>query len=173
MLIRLACPLEMDLYILRHGIAEDVSATGADSDRQLTPEGQKKTHDAGRALRNLEIEFDLVLSSPFARAWRTAEIVVEELGCQRILSKCDALASGSPMKGMLAELSLIACPSVLIVGHEPDLSQLISILISGGTDVAVAMKKGALAKLRFPGQIEIAMARLEWLLAPKHLCRLG
>jgi phosphohistidine phosphatase len=163
----------MDLYVMRHGIAEDVSATGADRDRELTAEGRKKTREAGQALKGLEIQFELVLASPFARAWQTAEILVEALNCPRLLSRCEALSSGAPLKPLVAELGAIACGSVLIVGHEPDLSQLISVMLSGGLDVAVSMKKGALAKIRFPSHIEAGYGRLEWLLAPKHLCRLG
>ena len=164
----------MDLYILRHGIAEDVSASGADRDRVLTPEGQKKTHESGKAMRNLGIEFQLVLASPFARAWQTAEIIVEELGCARLLTSCDALSSGAPLKGLLTELKRHPVASLLIVGHEPDLSRLISYLLSGGLDIALTMKKGGLCKLRCDDPpIQPGNARLEWLLGPKHLCRLG
>jgi|SRR5688572_22902821 len=162
----------MDLYILRHGIAEDLSSTGADRDRTLTPEGRKRTQESGKALRRLDIEFDVVLSSPFVRAWQTAEIVVEELGCKRLLEKCDALSSGAPLKNLLIELKKLKCSSALLVGHEPDLSRLISVLLSGGLDVAVTMKKGAIAKLRCE-EVAPANASLEWLLTSKHLCRLG
>jgi phosphohistidine phosphatase len=163
----------MDLYILRHGIAEDVSASGADRDRVLTVEGRRKTHESGKALRGLGIEFDRVLSSPFARAWQTAEIIVEELGCTRLLTRCEALSSGAPLKNLLDELTKITCSSLLIVGHEPDLSRLISVLLCGSAGLAITMKKGGLAKLRFATDIDAGHAQLEWLLAPKHLCRLG
>ena len=163
----------MDLYVMRHGIAEDVSATGADRDRELTPEGREKTREAGNALRKLEVEFEVVLSSPFARSWHTAEIIVEQLKCERVLKRCDALKSGAPIKPLLGELKALNSASVLVVGHEPDLSQLISVLLSGSAGLGITMKKGGLAKLRFPNRIEPGYARLEWLLGPKHLCRLG
>ena len=163
----------MDLYILRHGIAEDISASGADRDRELTAEGRRKTHESGQALRKFDVAFDRVLASPFVRAWQTAEIIVEELGCPRLLTRCDALSSGAPVQNLLAELKRIDYASLLIVGHEPDLSRLISILLGGDDHLAITMKKGGLAKLRFAAHIEPGHARLEWLLAPKHLCRLG
>jgi phosphohistidine phosphatase len=73
---------------------------------------------------------------------------------------------------VLAELKTLSCPSALLVGHEPDLSRLISVLISGTPDVALVMKKGGLAKVHCLSA-EPGHARLEWLLGPKHLCRLG
>ena len=79
----------MDLYILRHGIAEETSATGRDRDRSLTDEGREKTCAAGKALRRMDIAFDLVLSSPFVRARQTADIVAEELKCREILRECE------------------------------------------------------------------------------------
>jgi len=163
----------MDLYILRHGLAEEQSNTGRDRDRALTPEGKEKTRAAGKALRKLDTEFDLVLSSPFVRAWQTAEIIVTELDCENKLQKCDALSSGAAIDEVLETIKKLegAYESVLLVGHEPDLSRLISILLSGSLDVAVTMKKGGLAKLAC-ATAEAGGACLEWLLTPKHLCRL-
>lgn len=163
----------MELYILRHGLAEERSHSGRDRDRALTPDGRERTRSAGKALRKMDAGFDLVLSSPFVRAWQTAEIVVEELGCGNKLQKCEALSSGAPIEEVFDALKKVEgnYQSVLLVGHEPDLSQLISALLSGGPDLAITMKKGGLAKLSCmttdPGS-----ARLEWLLTPKHLCRL-
>jgi phosphohistidine phosphatase len=163
----------MDLYILRHGLAEDRSHTGKDSDRVLTPEGREKTRAAGKALRKLEITFDVVLSSPFARAWQTAEIITQECNCQKSLQQCAALSSGAPTDGVIQALQRVAKQSaVLVVGHEPDLSTLISVLLSGSPNLAITMKKGGMARLSCE-EIAPGRARLEWLLGPKHLSRLG
>ncbi len=164
----------MDLYVLRHGLAEDQSATGGDRNRALTPEGREKTRAAGKALRKMELAFDLVLASPYVRAWQTAEIITEECGCQKVLRACQPLSSGGPLKGVFDELKSAAeqFTSIMIVGHEPDLSCLISVLLSGSPNVAITMKKGGLAKL-YCAQVAPAQARLEWLLGPKHLCRLA
>ena len=163
----------MDLYILRHGIAEERSSSGKDRDRVLVDEGKEKTRAAGKALRKMDIDFDLALSSPFARAWQTAEIIAEECGCAKVLQECDALSAGAPMKAVFEELRKAAGrhSSMLVVGHEPDLSRLISVLLSGSTELAITMKKGGLAKLTC-ALVEPGGARLEWLLTPKHLCRL-
>jgi phosphohistidine phosphatase len=164
----------MDLYIFRHGIAHELSRSGHDRDRELTSEGEQKTRDAGKALRKLGVEFDLVLSSPFARAWQTAEILVKELKCEDLLRKCEALASGEPSAGVLAELKREArkSNSILLVGHEPDLSQLISILLSGSPRLSIVMKKGGLCKLTCDVP-DAGAATLEWLLTPKLFERMA
>ncbi|HTG44928.1 MAG TPA: phosphohistidine phosphatase SixA [Verrucomicrobiae bacterium] len=164
----------MDLFILRHGIAEDQSASGADRDRVLTAEGREKIALAGQALRKLNFEFDSVLSSPYLRAWQTAEIIVEAMGNQRLLQPSEALSSGLPLAGVLAEIKKSAGnhSSLLLVGHEPDLSRLISMLLSGSPNLGITMKKGSLAKLSCLSP-EPGNARLEWLLTPKQLCRLA
>src|SRR6185295_1762238 len=91
----------MELYILRHGLAEEQSDTGRDRDRALTAEGKEKTHSAGKAMRKMDVEFDLVLSSPFVRAWQTAGIIVAKLDCATTLQKCDALSSGAAIDELL------------------------------------------------------------------------
>lgn len=162
----------MELYILRHGIAEEISKSGRDRDRRLTEEGEEKSRLAGKALRELEIEFDLILSSPFARAWRTAELVAEELQSGKRLRECEALSSGAGVPGIVAALKNQKESSILIVGHEPELSQLISVMISGSGGLSLTMKKGALCKLTCV-RPEPGAACLEWLLGPKHLSRMA
>lgn len=159
---------------MRHGIAEEVSDTGRDRDRVLTDEGIEKTQESGKALRKLGIEFDVIFSSPYARAWQTAEAVAEELGCPQLLKRLDALgaesSAGAAMDGIKAEVRKFA--SVLIVGHEPILSELISLLLSGQSGLSIAMKKGGLCKLTCV-RPEPGGCRLDWLLTTKHLCRMA
>jgi phosphohistidine phosphatase len=163
----------MDLYILRHGIAEDVSESGLDRDRVLTKEGIEKTKAAGKALRKLEVQFDAIFTSPYARARRTAEIVAEELELSSVLHLVDALGAASSAEAVLTELQKIirkhAC--ILVVGHEPILSSLISLLLSGSASLSIALKKGGLCKLNCV-RPEAGAARLDWLLTAKHLCRM-
>lgn len=163
----------MDLYILRHGLAEEASATGLDSDRKLTDEGREKSRRAGKALRKLGVKFDLVLASPFARAWETARLVAEELGGAHP-HRCEALACGQPLAEAVAELRKRARghSSILAVGHEPDLSQMISLLLSGAPRLSIHMRKGAICKLSF-GAFDLGAATLEWFLTSKQLDHLA
>ena len=164
----------MDIYILRHGIDEEVSASGKDRDRVLTEEGIEKTRTSGKALRKLGIEFDAIFSSPYARAWRTAEIVAEELGCENLLQSLDAIGSDSTPEEAYNGMRKVAgrYSSVLVVGHEPLLSAMISILLSGAPNLAIMMKKGGMCKMSCV-RPEPGAARLEWLLTSKQLCRMA
>lgn len=159
---------------MRHGIAEEVSDTGRDRDRVLTDEGIKKTLEGGKALRKLGIGFDVIFSSPYARAWQTAEGVAEELGCKQLLQGLDALGAESSAAAALDQIKVEVrkFASVLIVGHEPILSELISLLLSGASGLSIAMKKGALCKLTCV-RPEPGGCRLDWLLTTKHLCRMA
>jgi phosphohistidine phosphatase len=160
---------------MRHGIAEETSATGLDCDRELTAEGREKSRQAGKALRKLGVKFDLLLSSPFARAWETARLVAEEAaGGGSHLHRCEAFACGQPLAGAIAELRkrARAHSSILAVGHEPDLSQMISLLLSGESRLAIHMRKGAICKLSF-GAFDLGAASLEWFLTSKQLDHLS
>ena len=158
---------------MRHGIAEDMPPSGKDRDRALTDEGIEKTRLTGKALKNLDVEIRMMLTSPYKRAIQTAEIIAEELGCKQLKELPELRAGGSSTTLVQALQHLHGhAPSVMLVGHEPDLSRLISLLLSGGEEIAVTMKKGGICKLHClriaPGE-----ARLEWMLAPKHLVRMA
>jgi phosphohistidine phosphatase len=149
-----------------------VSASGADKDRQLTDEGVEKTKAAGKALSKLGVEFDLILASPFVRAWKTAELIAEQLNCGTLLNPCIALGSGKGVGAILHELKKVKESSVLLVGHEPELSHLVSTLLAGNPGLAITMKKGGFCKLSCISA-EPGGARLEWLFTAKHLCRMA
>lgn len=159
---------------MRHGIAEEVSDTGRDRDRVLTDEGLEKTRESGKALRKLGVKFDIILSSPYPRAWQTAEGIADELGCKQILKGLEALGAESSPGAALDQIKaeVRKCASVLIVGHEPVLSEFISLLLSGASGIAIAMKKGGICKLTCV-RPEPGGGRLDWLLTSKHLCRIA
>ena len=168
----------MNLYLLRHGLAaeRDPQEFPDDSQRPLLPKGEERIRLACAALESLELSFDWILSSPYRRAAQTAEIVAAKLGLRKRLKLCDELACGGDPKALVRYLKelLLGPESVLLVGHEPDLSQLISWLISGDTAVAIAMKKGGLAKLEIEAELRYGRcATLAWLLTPKQLALLA
>ena len=163
----------MNLFLLRHGMAveQTIPEFKLDSDRPLTPEGRKKTGRIAAILSGLQISFDLILTSPYVRARQTAEIVVEVLGAQKALEIGKNLAPGNTLKQLIAELNHRSTPlnEVLLVGHEPELSCLISILVTGKTGLALELKKSGLCKLEIGTLRYGRCATLQWLLAPK-LC---
>ena len=159
----------MELYILRHGIADERGTPGykKDSDRPLTPEGEEKMHQIADAMRGMDLKFDLILSSPYARAEQTAKIVAGEL--DEDVSYSDYLVPGGNALELIGEINDERPQRVLLVGHEPDLSSLISVLVTGGSDAGIELKKGGLCRLTTEKLVFGKCARLNWLLTPKQL----
>ena len=164
----------MNLYLLRHGIAVETGTPGFenDSDRPLIPKGERRLRSAAAAMKKLELSFDLILSSPFVRARQTAEIVAGELKLKKRIEFFDGLLPGGNPRALIHALNELkpAPENVLLVGHEPYLSWLISLLVSGGADAAaIEMKKGGLCKLEV-GELRLGQcARLAWLLTPSQM----
>ena len=162
----------MNLYILRHGIAVEHGATGYENDdeRPLTSKGERKMRMIAEAMKALEISFDSILSSPLVRARQTAEIVADALKSRKRLALTDALAPQASAKPLIEYLNKQgAADDVLLVGHEPFLSRLISLLISGDSEASVLLKKGGFCKLSTEHLKHGKCATLEWLLTPKQM----
>ncbi len=159
----------MKLYFLRHGIAEDAVPPMRDAERKLTEEGIREMEGVGRGLQALGLDFDQILTSPLVRARETAEIAARALGREDRLRVCPNLASGARFGDLQRALEDLPSRSrVLLVGHEPDLSTLISDLIGGG---AVRMKKASLAMVDAM-HVEPDAGELRWLLTAEQLCLL-
>lgn len=163
----------MNLFILRHGLAAELGEHGItrDSDRPLTAEGKAKLSKIAAAMQALELSFDLILSSPYVRARETADIVADILHCRKKLEFTDALVPPGNARKLvdLIDHSDKSCKNVLLVGHEPFLSELISLLVSGGPGVSIQMKKGGLAKVSTDSLHPGHCATLEWLLTPRQM----
>jgi phosphohistidine phosphatase len=148
------------LWLLRHGEAEPHDAR-SDDERRLTQRGEDQARSAGRALAALEITFQAVYTSPKLRARDTALIACEGLGCDVL--EHEPLSEGFSADDALELLH--ADERVLVVGHEPDFSQVVRDLTGGRVD----MKKGGVAGIRMDG----ARGELIALLRPRELDRLA
>jgi phosphohistidine phosphatase len=142
-----------------------------DADRPLIPKGKRQLRQIARAMQNLDLHFNLILSSPFLRARQTAEIVAKSLRLKKRLAFSDELTPGGDSKALIRQLNELkpASEDVLLVGHEPYLSRLISQLISGGSDMGIDFKKGGLCKLETDLLRFGRCATLGWLLTPKQM----
>jgi len=167
----------MNLYLLRHGIAVEPGThnLATDSERPLTPEGESKLRQVAIAMRTLKLSFDLILSSPYLRARQTAELVAATLRASRKLELTDTLTPhGRPEELVDSLLERDPVPEdVLLVGHEPYLSELISLLVTGNTGSAFVLKKAGLCKLSTESLAAGRCAALEWLLTPKQMQRMA
>jgi phosphohistidine phosphatase len=162
----------MLLYVVRHAIAcvRDPVAWPDDRERPLTPAGVKRFRQAARGLRALEATADRVLSSRYVRAWQTAEILA---GVARWPEPepCPALESDSGPSEVVAALRPYAnTPALAVVGHEPQLHELASLLLTAdGGRAALEFRKGAVACLLLDGPATAGTATLLWHAPPKLL----
>ena len=163
----------MNLFLLRHGIAVEHGTPGyeADADRPLTPKGERRLGGIADAMEAMGLTFGLILSSPLVRARQTAEIVAEALGLKKKLEFSDALMPDGDAKALIATLNKLEPKpeNVLLVGHEPYLSELISTLTSGDARGAIDFKKGGQCKLEVETMRPGRCATLAWLLTPRQM----
>src|SRR5688572_443606 len=158
----------MNLYLLRHAIAVPRETPGIkEKDRPLTKEGRRKMKAIAEGMRTLELRFGRILSSPFLRAMETAEIVAGVFRME--VEICNALIPGGNQRELITSLVKVPEEDLLLVGHEPDLGQFISLLISGNSEAQIGLKKGALCKLTSDHLIFGRSAALEWLVQPAQL----
>lgn len=160
----------MDLYLVRHAIAfdRDPGRWPDDADRPLTPEGEERFRRVARSLGRLIPNTEALLSSPYARAWRTAELLDDETPWPAP-DVFPALEPDVPPAKVVAALGTYeGLDSLALVGHRPSLHELAAYLLTGAEDgLNVGLKKGGAACLRFEGPPEPGAGKLRWLLTPK------
>ncbi|HYV43414.1 MAG TPA: phosphohistidine phosphatase SixA [Myxococcaceae bacterium] len=167
----------MDLLLVRHAIAEDratFARTGKDDGlRPLTPQGRKKMERAAEGIRQIFWELDLLASSPLVRASQTAEILAEAYG-GRDVATVKALAPGGGSPAVAEWLrSQRGKERVVLVGHEPDLGQLVGWFLTGDDTSLIELKKGAACLLALAGPPAPGKATLRWAMAPAQLRKLA
>jgi phosphohistidine phosphatase len=167
----------MIISVLRHGIAAERGSPGYenDSERPLTAKGERRMQRIGEGMLALGLSYDLILSSPYVRAKQTADIVAQVLKTLDGVQLSDTLApEGNPRQ--LLEVLRNYDPerqNILLVGHEPYLSRLISTLLTGSPNLPVVMKKGGLCTLDVETLRFGRCASLAFLLTPRQLRRLA
>jgi phosphohistidine phosphatase len=163
----------MNLYLLRHGIAVEPGTAGhePDSERPLTAKGKSRLHAAARAMEDLGLSFDLILSSPFLRARQTAEIIARDFKLRKQLAFSDDLTPAGNPRLLIQQINKRRPEpeSVLLVGHEPYLGKLIALLAAGNTSLEIDFKKGGLCKLEADFLLYGRCAKLVWLLTPRQM----
>jgi len=163
----------VNLYLLRHAIAVEHGTPGYenDDDRPLTSDGKAKFRDSIKGIRSLELSFDLILSSPLPRATQTADIFVEVLKLRNNVKLDDNLAPDGDARKLIKHLKALkpSLESIVLVGHEPDLSALVSQLVCGDDNLTMNFKKGGLCKLNVDTLKHGRCATLEWILTPRQM----
>jgi len=163
----------MVIYFLRHANAgsKHFSNPANDEKRPIDKMGEEQSHDVGRAMAFLGVATDVIISSPLTRAMQTASIVAQEVGYEEKILVDDALRPEATFEQFKALLNRHKDKiSVMVVGHDPSMTEFVNRVLFGGAPVAaVEMKKGGVARvekeLRRP-------AVLRWLLTPKVVQRI-
>jgi phosphohistidine phosphatase len=157
----------MELYLLRHGIAEDRASTGRDQDRALTEEGRQKLHRVLKRAASAGVSPSLIISSPYKRALETAEIAASELKYEgKILRSGTLIPDSSPPSVWSEVREHRSEPSILLAGHEPLFSSTVAWLL-GSTQEMVEFKKGALVRIDVLSFGAQPQGVLQWMLTPK------
>jgi len=163
------------LYVMRHGLAVTRGNLrfSDDAQRPLVPEGKEKMREIAEGLKRMGFEVDWIVTSPLVRAVETAEIIAESLDSSAPVDVCEAMRPGGSPEGLMAFLAKRANHTrVLVVGHEPDLSELAARLIGAGSHANLAFKKGGCCMISFAEFPPKGPGQLEWWLTPRLLRKL-
>jgi phosphohistidine phosphatase len=169
-------PAGFELYIMRHGIAVERGSAGYsdDSKRPLTLDGKKKLGEITRGLVRLGFDVDWIVTSPLIRALETAKLVAAELGGRYPLDISDDLRPGGSAEALIAFLAKHPNRKrVLVVGHEPDLSEMAGRLIGAGRRAHLALKKGGCCLITFDDFPPKSPGKLIWWLTPRVMRKLA
>lgn len=157
---------------MRHAAAHgrDPERWPDDSFRPLTPEGEEAFRDSLTGLALLAPRVGALLSSPFERAWQTAEVLAGLEGWPGPKASTPLEPTLPPEKATWALEAYEAAEAVAVVGHRPGLHELASYLLTGEAGGAeITIKKGGVACIRFAGPVEPGTGQLRWLASPKIL----
>jgi len=158
------------VVLLRHGIAEDKKPEKTDEERSLTPEGHGRMKQIARGLELVFPKAQAIYSSPLLRAVQTALWVSKGYRSRIKVNTSVALTPGASPKDFLEFIKTIPDRRVIIVGHEPNLSENLAALLHVPTTERFELKKGGCYGIRLrPDDTAV----FEWLLSPRILRKLG
>jgi phosphohistidine phosphatase len=164
----------MQLYLIRHGIAADREKyLDNDEERPLIAEGIEKTEKVALRLKEIGIRFDLILTSPFIRAYQTAEILLDK----GLSDHLETLSSLAPDGDFQEWLSFYleggyndGAKAIAMIGHQPDLANWAELLIWDNICDRLVLKKAGIIGLELPQQgTPLASSHLFLLTSPKWL----
>jgi phosphohistidine phosphatase len=150
-----------------------------DTKRQLTVSGKKEVVEIAKSLKKLGVKFNVIFSSPLARAFQTAKIIAEEYKLTEQIEQSEDLKPNGSKDSLYNKLSKLNIDSViLIVGHEPYLSSMINDIISSNNDADrnynknnnnIILKKAGLSRIKITSTVPKLKGELRWLLTPRIL----
>ncbi|MBW4674664.1 MAG: phosphohistidine phosphatase SixA [Desmonostoc geniculatum HA4340-LM1] len=163
----------MELYLIRHGIAEDKDLGIKDEERSLTKEGRQKTEKVAQQLVKLGLNFDLILTSPLVRARQTADILIAAKLSPK-LEESSHLAPNGEISSWLVDWleprNYSQNTQLALVGHEPGLSNWAEILLWGEAKASLVLKKAGMIGIKLPESgSPLGRSQMFCLTSPKYL----
>jgi len=168
----------MRILVVRHGDAGDAQAFShsgqPDRLRPLTARDRRRMWVAARGLLPEVPRIDLLATSPYTRALQTAEVLSKVYG-DLAAREIPELEAGAALASLLAWLCVNAAHDcIALVGHAPDLAELVTCLACGsGRSPVVKIKKGGACLLSIDGALAPGAGEIRWLLDNGQLVRLG
>jgi phosphohistidine phosphatase len=156
----------MEIYILRHGIAEEGKAGSPDAERALTDPGREKLRAVLERARESGVKPSLILASPYKRALQTAHMAGQILGCNKILETGILVPGSAPKAVWDAICARRREPALLLAGHEPLLGMTVGYLL-GAPALHVDLKKAALVRIDQESFGGVPRGVLKWMLTPR------
>ncbi len=156
----------MELYLLRHGIAEDGRPGRPDAERELTAEGREKTKAVLQMAAKSGVRPSLILSSPYIRARQTAAIAAAELEYKGHVELIESLVPhGTPERVWADVRDYAEHEAILLAGHEPLMSAMAAFFLNAPS-LRVEMKKAALIRIDLEVVRAIPHGTLRWMITP-------
>ena len=160
----------MELYWLRHGVAEEKGPGQKDADRHLTQEGILELRFVSKFLQKLEMELDFIFCSPLVRAVETAEIAAKVFGLEKKVRIMDGLLPEDDWETLRHSLKEhLPFRRILLVGHQPSFGHMIGHLVYPHGNAQIPLKKAGTCRVDVEDLSRNPYGELVWLLNPKIL----
>ncbi len=159
------------LFLFRHGVAWPHGTPGLeDDDRPLTEKGERRVRQVARGLKRMGLKLEKIITSPLPRAAQTAELVAEVLSIPFLLEDNDILAPGNSAESIANWLKTRGEKRIMLVGHNPNLSQLLAYLTTGQIEpMPVSLRKAGVAALR---DDPTGAFHIDWITRPRFIRKL-
>jgi phosphohistidine phosphatase len=157
----------MELYLFRHGIAEDAPAGRSDASRALTGEGRERSAAVAKMARDAGVAPSLIASSPYVRAMQSAEVAAKEFGYSADILRLPSLVPHGTPEAVWNDIRDLRDESaVLFAGHEPLMANLAAWLLNA-PGLVVDMKKSAMLRIDVANLGPAPRGVLRWMIVPK------
>ena len=161
----------MEIYLMQHG---ESYAKDEDPERSLTPQGEEQIRFSAKALKKMDVKFDLIISSPKKRARQTEEIIAAELEYpQDAIEVTETLEPTAPAHDTLSYLATHSYKNrVFLAGHLPSLGEIASALVSDRAHVSFHFEMGGVVRIDVE-ELQAHNGNMRWLLTPAQLAMLS